>query len=186
MDNDSLAPSAEQKMEKCIEALKANFSRIRTGRAHPGILDQVTCDYHGTRTAINQIANVTLIDSRTIGVAPYEKSFVSTIEKAIMEADLGLNPSSVGELIRVPMPALSEERRKDLSKLAKSVAEESKISVRNIRREANELSKKKLKAKTISADEDKKLQDIIQKLTDEHIKKIEALFSDKEKEILTV
>ncbi len=186
MEIEKIKKITENKMGKAIDALQASFSKIRTGRAHTGVLDHVLIDYHGTMTPINQLSNITLLDSRTISVVPWEKPLIGQIEKAIIEADLGLNPSSVGELIRVPMPPLSEERRKELSKLAKSVSEDSKISIRNIRREANELSKKLLKSKEISSDEDKKFQEIIQKLTDEFIKKIDGMFFEKEKEILTV
>ncbi len=186
METEKIKKTTENKMNKAIDALQSSFSKIRTGRAHTGVLDQVLIDYHGTMTPINQLSNITLLDSRTISVVPWEKPLIGQIEKAILEADLGLNPSSVGELIRVPMPPLSEERRKELSKLAKSVSEDSKVSIRNIRREANELSKKSLKSKEISSDEDKKSQEIIQKLTDEFIKKIDVMFYEKEKEILTV
>src|SRR5574340_222583 len=161
-----LKKSAEQKMQKSLEALKADLAKVRTGRAHTGILDHVTVDYYGSPTAINQVANLTLIDSRTIGVAPWEKKMVGAIERAIRDSDLGLNPSSQGDLIRVPMPALTEERRKELIKVVKHEGEGAKVAIRNIRRDANAHLKDLLKDKAISEDDDRRAQDDIQKLTD--------------------
>ena len=158
--------SAEQKMQKSVEALKNDLGKVRTGRAHAGLIDHVMVDYYGTPTAINQVAGVNLIDARTIGVSPYEKKMVQAIEKAIRDADLGLNPSSQGDLIRVPMPSLTEERRRDLTKVVRAEAESARVAVRNIRRYAIAHLKDLLKSKSISEDEDHRAQDDIQKLTD--------------------
>jgi ribosome recycling factor len=178
--------SAEQKMQKSIETLKANLAKVRTGRAHPGILDQIMVEYYGNPTHLPQVANVTLIDARTIGVQPWEKKMVSVIEKAIRESDLGLNPSTHGDLIRVPMPPLTEERRKEMVKLVKSEAEDAKIAVRNVRRDANEALKKMLKDKACSEDDERKAQDDVQKLTDKYVQEVDKLVVEKEKEVLTV
>ena len=178
--------NTEQKMQKSIDTLKADLAKVRTGRAHAGILDHIQVDYYGTPTHINQVANVTLIDARTIGVQPWEKKMIATVEKAIREADLGLNPSTQGDLIRVPTPALTEERRKEMVKLCKSEAEDAKIAVRNIRRDANEALKKLLKDKAISEDDERRAQDDVQKLTDKFVAEIDKLVAEKEKEVLTV
>jgi ribosome recycling factor len=178
--------STEQKMGRSIETLRANLAKVRTGRAHVGILDHVQVDYYGAPTHLSQVANLTLIDARTIGVQPYEKKMLATIEKAIREADLGLNPATQGELIRVPTPALTEERRKEMVKLVKSEAEDSKVAIRNIRRDANEGLKKLVKDKVCSEDEERRGQDDIQKLTDKFIADIDKLVAEKEKEVLTV
>jgi len=182
----NLKQAAEQKMSKAINVLKRDFDKIRTGRVHPSILDQVSVDYYGTMTPINQVASVTVLDSQTLSVVPWEKNFISSIEKAILESNIGLNPSSVGDLIKVPMPPLSQERRKELIKVVKGFAEDCKVSIRNIRREANDASKKKLKDKEISSDEDKRFQDEIQKLTDVNIKNVDSCLAVKEQEIMTV
>ena len=178
--------TTEQKMHKSIDTLKADLGKVRTGRAHTGILDHVMVDYYGTPTNITQVANVTLIDARTIGVQPWEKKMLGAIEKAIRESDLGLNPSSQGEIIRVPTPALTEERRKEMVKLVKSEAEDAKIAVRNIRRDANEGLKKLLKDKAVSEDDERRAQDEVQKLTDKFVAEIDKLVVEKEKEVLTV
>ena len=178
--------NAEQKMAKSIEAFKGELQKIRTGRAHPGILDQVQVDYYGSMVPISQVANVSLLDARTISVQPWEKKMVSVVDKAIRESDLGLNPVTVGELIRVPMPPLSEERRRELAKVCKSEGEQAKVAVRNLRREANEQLKKLLKDKAISEDDDRKGQDEIQKLTDRYIGEVDKQIAAKEQEILTV
>jgi ribosome recycling factor len=178
--------TAEQKMHKTIEALKVDLGKVRTGRAHAGILDHVMVDYYGTMMPVNQVANVTLSDARTISVQPWEKKMASVIEKAIRDSDLGLNPSAQGDLIRVPMPALTEERRRDLIKLVKTEGEGAKVAVRNVRRDANAHLKDELKAKTISEDEDKRAQDDIQKLTDRHISEVDKLIADKEKDLMAV
>lgn len=178
--------SAEQKMQKSLEALKADLAKVRTGRAHTGILDHVMVDYYGNPTAINQVANLTLIDSRTIGVAPWEKKMVSAVEKAIRDSDLGLNPSSQGDLIRVPMPALTEERRKELTKVVKHEGEGAKVAIRNIRRDANAHLKDLLKDKAISEDDDRRAQDEIQKLTDRYVAEVDKMLQVKETELMAI
>ncbi len=176
----------EQKMGRSIEALKNELQKIRTGRAHPGILDQVSVEYYGSMVPISQVANVTLLDARTISVQPWEKGMGAKIEKAIRESDLGLNPASQGDLIRVPMPALTEERRKDLTKVVRNAGEDGRIAVRNLRRDANEQAKKLLKEKLISEDEERRSLDEFQKLTDRYISEIDRMISAKEAEILAV
>ena len=178
--------NTDQRMHKSIETLKANLAKVRTGRAHVGMLDHIMVDYYGNPTQLTQVANVTLVDSRTIGVQPWEKKMIAVVEKAIREADLGLNPATQGDLIRVPTPPLTEERRKEMVKLVKSEAEDAKIAVRNIRRDANEGLKKLLKDKACSEDDERRAQDDIQKLTDKFVTEIEKLVVDKEKEVLTV
>ncbi|MBU0918102.1 MULTISPECIES: ribosome recycling factor [Aquabacterium] len=178
--------NAEQKMLKSIEAFKTELTKIRTGRAHPGILDQVQIDYYGSMVPISQVANVALLDARTISVQPWEKGMGAKIEKAIRESDLGLNPSTQGDLIRVPMPALTEERRRELTKVVKGAAEDAKVAVRNLRRDANEHAKRLLKDKEITEDEDRRSQDDVQKLTDKHIAEIDKLVQGKEAEIMAV
>lgn len=178
--------TAEAKMAKTIEAFKHELSKIRTGRAHPGLLDQVHVDYYGSMVPISQVANVTLLDARTISVQPWEKGMGAKIEKAIRESDLGLNPSSQGDLLRVPMPALTEERRKDLTKVVRHAGEEARIAVRNLRRDANEHAKKLLKDKEISEDEERRSLEQLQRLTDGSIAEIDRLVSGKEAEILAV
>lgn len=178
--------SAEQKMQKSLEALKVDLSKVRSGRAHTGILDHVTVDYYGTQTPINQVANINLIDARTIGVNPWEKKMANAIEKAIRESDLGLNPMSVGETIRVPMPALTEERRRDLIKVVKHEAETVRVAMRNIRRDANAHLKELLKSKEISEDDERRGEDEIQKLTDRYITEIDKVLQVKEAELMAV
>lgn len=178
--------NAEQKMHKSIETLKADLAKVRTGRAHVGILDHVQVDYYGTPTQISQVANVTLIDARTIGVQPWEKKMVAVVEKAIRESDLGLNPSTQGDLIRVPTPPLTEERRKEIVKMVKGEGEDSKVAIRNIRRDANEALKKLLKDKECSEDDERRAQDDVQKLTDKFVAEVDKLIAEKEKELLTV
>lgn len=178
--------NTEQKMHKSIDTLKADLAKVRTGRAHTGILDHVQVDYYGTPTHITQVANITLIDARTIGVQPWEKKMISAVEKAIRDADLGLNPSTQGDIIRVPTPPLTEERRKEIAKMVKGEAEDAKIAIRNIRREANESLKKLLKDKACSEDEERRAQDEVQKLTDKFVIDVDKLIAEKEKEIMTV
>ncbi len=178
--------STEQKMQKSLETLKADLGKVRTGRAHAGLLDHVKVDYYGNPTPLNQVANVTLIDARTIGVSPFEKKMGQVIEKAIRDADLGLNPSSMGDLVRVPMPALTEERRRDLIKVVRSESEDARVAIRNVRREGNEHLKKLLKDKAISEDDERRAQDDIQKLTDRYIAEIDKLLAVKEAELLAV
>lgn len=178
--------NTQERMAKSIETLRADLAKVRTGRAHTGILDHIMVDYYGAPTALTQIANVTLIDARTIGVQPWEKKMLSTVEKAIRDSDLGLNPSSQGEIIRVPTPALTEERRKEMVKLVKSEAEDAKIAIRNIRRDANEALKKLVKEKACSEDDERRASDDIQKLTDKFVIDVDKLVAEKEKEVLTV
>ena len=177
---------AEQKMTRSIEAFKNELQKIRTGRAHPGILDQVHIDYYGSMVPISQVANVSLLDARTISVQPWEKGMGAKIEKAIRESDLGLNPSSQGDLLRVPMPALTEERRKELTKVARHAGEDAKIAVRNLRRDANDHARRLAKDKTISEDEERRSLDELQKLTDRVIAEVDRLISAKEAEIMAV
>jgi len=178
--------TAEQKMGRSVEAFKSDLQKIRTGRAHTGLLDQVHVEYYGSHVPISQVANVTLLDARTISVQPWEKGMGAKIEKAIRESDLGLNPSSQGDLLRVPMPPLSEERRRDLTKVVRHAAEESKIAVRNLRRDANEHAKRLMKDKEITEDEERRSLDELQKLTDRTIAEIDRLTSAKEAEIMAV
>jgi ribosome recycling factor len=178
--------NTDLRMQKSLETLRADLAKVRTGRAHTGILDHVQVEYYGSPTALSQVANVTLIDARTIGVQPFEKKMIAVVEKAIREADLGLNPSTQGEIIRVPTPPLTEERRKEMVKLVKSEAEDAKIAIRNIRRDANEGLKKLVKDKECSEDDERRAQDDIQKLTDKAVADVDKQVVDKEKEILTV
>jgi len=178
--------TAEQKMHKSVEALKTDLGKVRTGRAHTGILDHITVDYYGTQMPLNQVANLTLIDARTIGISPWEKKMGAVIEKAIRESDLGLNPSSQGDLIRVPMPALTEERRRDLIKVVKGEGENAKVAVRNLRRDANHHLKDLLKEKAVSEDDERRAQDEIQKLTDKFIAEIDKLLAAKEADLMAV
>jgi ribosome recycling factor len=169
-----------------VESFKNEIHKIRTGRAHPGILDQVQVDYYGSSVPITQVANVTLLDARTISVQPWEKGMGAKIEKAIRESDLGLNPSTQGDLIRVPMPALTEERRRDLTKVVRNAGEDARIAVRNLRRDANDHAKRLLKDKEISEDDERRSLDEMQKLTDRTIAEIDRLVSAKEAEVLAV
>lgn len=176
----------KSKMEKTVEKLKSDFSKIRTGRAHTGILDHLYVDYYGTNTPLSQMANITLGDNVTINVQPFDKTQLSAIEKAIRDSDLGLNPAVNGDLIRVPMPPLTEERRRDLIKVIKSEGESSKVAIRNIRRDGNDDLKKQLKDKLISEDDEKRDQTKIQALTDDFIKAIDSLIAAKEKDLLEI
>ena len=178
--------SADQKMQKTLETLKADLSKVRTGRAHTGILDHVQVEYYGNPTPLAQVANLSLLDARTISVTPWEKKLVPAIEKAIRDSGLGLNPSSMGELIRVPMPALTEERRRDLTKVVRSEAENARVAVRNVRRDANTGLKDLLKKKAISEDDDRRAMDDIQKLTDRYIAEIDKLLAAKEADLMAV
>ena len=186
MSAQEVRQSTEQKMQKSIESLRVTLSRIRTGRAHAGLLDHIQVDYYGSPVPISQVANVTLMDARTIGVAPWEKKMATVIEKAIRESDLGLNPVSMGDLLRVPLPPLSEERRRELAKVVKTEGEHAKVAVRNLRRDANEQFKKLLKDKELSEDVERRAQDEIQKLTDRNVAEIDRILAEKEKELLTV
>ena len=186
MTTADIKKTAEAKMAKSVEALKGELHKIRTGRAHPGILDQVHVDYYGSAVPISQVANVSLLDARTISVQPWEKGMGAKIEKAIRESDLGLNPSAQGDLIRVPMPPLTEERRKELTKVVRHAGEEAKVAVRNLRRDANEHLKKLLKDKAVGEDEERRAQDEVQKLTDRTVAEIDKLVQGKEAEVMAV
>jgi len=178
--------SAEQKMKKTLETLKIDFGKIRTGRAHTGLLDHVLVDYYGTPTPVSGVANVTLLDARTIGVTPWDKKMAGVLEKAIRESDLGLNPATSGDTVRVPMPALTEERRRDLVKVVHREAENARIAVRNIRRDANNHLKDLLKKKQVAEDEERRAQDEIQKLTDRYISEVDKAMAAKEADLIVV
>ncbi len=186
MSVDEIKKSLQSKMDHSIESFKNNLTRIRTGRANPALLDTVQVDYYGSMLPISQVANLSLLDARTIGIQPWEKGMGPKIEKAIRESDLGLNPSSMGELIRVPMPAMTEERRKELTKVVRSEGENAKIAIRNVRRDANEAVKKLVKDKLISEDDQKRSEADIQKITDKHIAEVDALVAAKEQDIMAV
>jgi ribosome recycling factor len=181
-----LKKSTEQRMDKSIESFKGDLGKVRTGRAHTGLLDHVRVDYYGTPTPINQVAKIILMDSRTIGVTPFEKKLIPTIEKGIRESDLGLNPVTSGDTIRLPMPALTEERRKELIKVVKHEAENAKIAVRNLRRDAIQHLKDALKKHELSENDERRAQDDVQKATDKHIAEIDKLLQDKEKELMSI
>ena len=178
--------SAESRMAKTIETLKADLGKIRTGRAHTGILDHIQVEYYGNPVALSQVGNVNLVDARTISIQVWEKNMAQAVEKAIRESDLGLNPIPMGDNIRVPMPALTEERRRELTKVVKSEGEDAKIAVRNLRRDANDGFKRLVKDKAISEDDERRAQDVVQKLTDRCVAEIDKLVTQKEAEIMTV
>jgi len=178
--------NAKVRMQKSVDSLKLDLSKIRTGRAHAGILDHLSVDYYGAQTLLTQLANITVADATTINIQPYEKTMIQAIEKVIRESEMGLNPATSGELIRIPMPALTEERRKDLIKVVKSEGENSKISIRNIRRDSNETLKKLSKEKEISEDDERGMQEENQKITDEFIVEIDRLIDAKEKDLLVI
>ncbi len=181
-----LKKNTESKMKKSLEALKNDLGKVRTGRAHTGLLDHVMVDYYGTQTPLSGVASVSLIDARTIGISPWEKKMVAAIEKAIRESDLGLNPAAMGDTIRVPMPALTEERRKELVKVVRGESENARIAVRNLRRDANHALKEALKKKDISEDDERRAQEDVQKLTDRHVAEIDRMLQAKEVELLAV
>jgi ribosome recycling factor len=181
-----LKKTTEQKMDKSVQSFKADLGKVRTGRAHTGLLDHVRVDYYGTPTPIQQVAKIILLDSRTIGVTPFEKKLISTIEKAIREADLGLNPNTSGDTIRLPMPALTEERRKELIKVVRGEAENARVAVRNLRRDAIQHLKDALKKHEVSENDERRALDEMQKMTDKHIAEIDKLLADKEKELLAI
>jgi ribosome recycling factor len=176
----------EQKMQKSVESLKANLGKVRTGRAHAGLLDQIMVDYYGTNMPINQVANVSLMDSRTIAVNPWEKKMIAAVEKAIRDSGLGLNPAVQGDAIRVPMPPLTEERRKELAKVVKGEGEDAKVAIRNQRRDANNALKDELKKKTVSEDEERRAQDEVQKLTDRYIADVDKAVQAKEQDLMQI
>jgi len=186
MSTAEIKKTAEAKMARSVEAFKTELQKIRTGRAHPGMLDQIHVEYYGSQVPLSQVAALSLLDARTISVQPWEKPMISKVEKAIRESDLGLNPSTTGDIIRVPMPALTEERRRDLTKIVKSQGEDAKVAIRNLRREGNEHGKKLLKDKEITEDDERRLVDDVQKLTDRTIAEIDKLVQGKEAEILAV
>ena len=181
-----LKKNTETKMKKSLEALKNDLGKVRTGRAHTGLLDHVTVDYYGTETPLTGVASVSLLDARTIGITPWEKKMVGAIEKAIRDSGLGLNPATMGDTIRVPMPALTTERRKELVKVVRGEAENTRVAVRNLRRDANHHLKEALKDKEISEDDERRAQDDIQKLTDRHVAEIDMMLQQKEAELLAV
>lgn len=178
--------TAEQKMRKTLEALKLDLAKVRTGRAHTGLLDHVTVDYYGTPTPIPQVANVNLLDARTIGVVPWDKKMIPVVEKAIRDSDLGLNPAAQGDTIRVPMPPLTEERRRELIKVVRSEGENARVAVRNVRRDAIHHLKELLKQKKVAEDEERRAQDDIQKLTDRHIGEIDKILQSKEADLMAI
>jgi ribosome recycling factor len=186
MSIQDIKKNAEHKMQQSIEAFKSSLTKVRTGRANPGLLDTVQVEYYGSMLPISQVANVSLLDARTIGVAPWEKGMGAKIEKAIRESDLGLNPASQGDLIRVPMPPMTEERRKELTKVVRSEGEHAKIAIRNLRRDANEGVKKLVKDKQASEDDERRAQDDIQKFTDRYIAEVDKLVTSKEQDIMAV
>ena len=177
---------AEERMKKSVEALKAELMKVRTGRAHTSLLDHIVVPYYGSDVPINQVANITVLDSRTLGVSPYEKNLVSTVEKAIRDSDLGLNPTNVGQLLRVPLPPMTEERRRELVKVVRQEAENGRVAIRNIRRDANHELKGLLKDGEISKDEERKAEEQIQKLTDQFIKKLDTALAEKEAELMEI
>jgi ribosome recycling factor len=183
---EELKKSVEEKMDKTLETLKIDLHKVRTGRAHAGLLDHLQVDYYGNPTPLNQVANVSVVDGRTLGVAPWEKHMVKAVEKAIRDSDLGLNPATVGDVVRVPMPILTEERRKDLIKVVRREAEAARVAVRNVRREANHSLKEMLKAKTISEDDERRVQEDVQKRTDRHVAEIDNALIAKETDLMAV
>jgi len=183
---EDICKDAEQRMKKSIEALKSELGKIRTGRAHPSILDHITIEYYGSDVPLSQVAKVSVEDARTLTVTPWEKDMVGKVEKAILTSDLGLNPASAGQVIRVPMPPLTEERRRDLGKVVRSEGENAKVAIRNIRRDANGDFKTLLKEKEISEDEERRATEAVQKLTDAKVAEVDALVEAKEKELLEI
>ncbi|MHB1359854.1 MAG: ribosome recycling factor [Rhodocyclaceae bacterium] len=181
-----LKKTTEHKMQKSLEVLRLDLAKVRTGRAHTGLLDHVQVDYYGTPMPINQVANVTLLDARTIGVQPWEKPMVPKVEKAIRDADLGLNPATQGDVVRVPMPVLTEERRRDLIKVVKQEGEDAKIAVRNLRRDAISHLKDALKKHEIPEDEERRAQDDVQKLTDRYVAEVDRMLAEKEKDLMAI
>ncbi len=183
---EDIKKTADGKMQKSLESLKNDLAKVRTGRAHTGLLDHVMVEYYGSMVAVNQVANVNLGDSRTINVQPYEKNMIGKVEKAIRDCDLGLNPATNGDLIRVPMPMLTEERRRDLTKIVRGEAEGAKVAIRNVRRDANDTLKKLLKDKEISEDDERRAQDEVQKMTDKAVTEVDRLLAAKEADLMAV
>lgn len=183
---DDIKKDAADRMGKSVEALSHELAKIRTGRAHPSLLDHIMVSYYGSEMPIRQVANVNAEDARTLAVVPWEKNMVQAIEKAIMQSDLGLNPNTAGTVIRVPMPALTEERRRDLIKVARNEAEQARVAVRNIRRDANHELKELVKEKMISEDDERRGQEIVQKLTDQYIKDVDTVLAEKEQDLMSI
>ncbi|RNC78275.1 ribosome recycling factor [Piscirickettsia salmonis] len=183
---DQIITDTQARMEKSLEALRENLAKIRTGRAHPSLLEHISVDYYGSNTPLSQIANISIADARTLQVVPWEKTMIAAVEKAIMVSDLGLNPSSAGQVIRVPLPALTEERRRDLVKIVKGEAENARVAIRNIRRDANNRFKDLLKQKEMSEDDERRAQDRVQKVTDKCITDVESIIQVKEKELIEI
>lgn len=183
---DDIKKDAGARMAKSVEALRHELAKIRTGRAHPSLLDHIMVNYYGTDTPIRQVANVTAEDARTLAVSPWEKNMVQAVEKAIMQSDLGLNPNTAGTVIRVPMPALTEERRRDLIKVARHEAEQGRVAIRNIRRDANSELKEMVKEKMISEDDDRRGQDAVQKLTDKYVQEVDKVLEEKEADLMAI
>lgn len=183
---DSIKKDADTRMTKSVDALKLDLGKIRTGRAHPGLLEQVRVDYYGNKTPLNQLANISVSDARTLTVTPYDRGAMQSIEKAIRESDLGLNPATAGQVIRVPLPALTEERRRELGKHVHKEGENAKIAIRNVRRDSNQHLKELLKKKLITEDEDKRAEDAVQKATDRYIAEVDKLVAAKEAEIMQI
>ncbi|ODN43632.1 ribosome recycling factor [Piscirickettsia litoralis] len=183
---EQIIEDAQARMEKSLDALRDNLAKIRTGRAHPSLLEHITVDYYGSDTPLSQVANVTIADARTLQVVPWEKTMVAAVEKAIMTSDLGLNPASAGQVIRVPLPPLTEERRRDLVKIVKGEAENARVAIRNIRRDANNRFKDLLKQKEMSEDDERRAQDRVQKVTDKFINDVESTIQVKEKELIEI
>lgn len=181
-----LKKNIEQKMQKSVEALKTDLAKVRTGRAHTGLLDHVMVEYYGSMVPVNQVANITLIDARTIGVQTWEKPMLGKVERAIRDSDLGLNPANMGEMLRVPMPPLTEERRRDLTKVVRHEGEAAKIAIRNLRRDANQQLKDAVKDKAISEDDERRGEDEVQKLTDRYVAEIDKLLAQKEQELMQI
>ncbi len=183
---EEILKDADERMDKTLRALRSELSKIRTGRAHPRLLEHISVNYYGSQVPLNQAASISVLDARTLGVAPWDKSMVTDIEKAILNSDLGLNPVTAGSVMRVPLPALTEERRKELTRVVKSEAEKARIAIRNIRRDANHHIKDMLKEKLITEDEDRRQEDTIQKITDAHIKDVDNILKDKEMELMEI
>lgn len=186
MSTNEIVKSAETRMSKSIESLSGNLAKIRTGRAHSGLLDHIQVDYYGSMVPVTQVANVSVIDARALSVQPWEKNMTAVVEKAIRESDLGLNPVPVGDLIRVPMPALTEERRRELTRVVRAEGEDAKVAIRNLRREANDNLKNLVKEKEISEDDERRFQDVVQKLTDKFVAEVDNMITRKEEEVMTV
>lgn len=182
----TVTKDAESRMQKCIESFKLEMTKLRTGRAHPSLLDHIRVDYYGNATPLSQVSNITIGDARTLVITPWEKKMIAVIEKAIMTSDLGLNPATSGDVIRVPLPPLTEDRRKELTRLVRNEAENARVSIRNVRRDANTALKELLKKKVIAEDEERRLEEAVQKLTDKYSAEVDQLMAAKEKDLMAV